>query len=761
MSILQKKASTTAILATFALLGAAFAAACGDSEDALKAKGDETKSGCESPEDYFKTKLYPNLLSQKCATCHTEGGAAGGTRLTFGKGVDIAAAFEKAKSLGTANGALPLLVQKSTGATSHGGGVVISAGSPEAAMLEGFVKLLAGECQSAVPAASLGQRQIRRLTRDEYQNTLRDLGVVGAYAEKLPADTVVSGFDNNGAELAVGGLFADQVQANAEEIGNTIDLARVSACDATKADQACAKATMESFGSKVFRRPPTADETNRYVALFEGVRAGEGSEAGMRTLVTALFQSPGFLYRTELGEDSQGDLTSLTPWELASEISYLAWRSMPDDALFGLAKSGKLADPAVIAQELDRALSDPKASATTKRFVDQWLEIERIEQSQKDAVVYPDYDAEIRVAMRAETSMFFDKVARSESGGLAELLTAGYTFVTPKLGAFYGLGPVAAQDQKTTTPPVRRGILTHGSVLATQATTQSASPVRRGKLVLEKFFCQTVPPPPPGLNAELPALEPGLPNRERFGRHSKDPSCAGCHSKMDPLGFGFEPFDGVGKHQPTVDGKGEIKGTPTSDAPFEGVADLSEKLAKSADVSDCFARQWVKFSYGVSENDASRTLSKQVAQELGATGMPIRALVKRLAAAEHFVKRRKEALTPFTIPDAPAAPGAAPGAPPAVPGTPPPTTGLTTTAGITLTVVENDHGNGQYQKEVTLKNTTAAPIDWTAVIPARGAINQKWNCESRTEGASFVFTGAPYNKTIAPGGTTSFGFIAK
>jgi len=757
MRLLPLSTSGKSLLVSFSLVCAALVGACDDSAGDL-APAPGAANGCESPKDFFEQKLFPNVLSQKCATCHSEGGPAAGTRLVFSKGGDLAAAYEKAKALAVANGALPMLVQKSTGATSHGGGAVIVAGSPEAAMLEGFVKLLAGECQSATPSASLGQRQIRRLTRDEYQHTLRDLGVPGDYASKLPADTVVSGFDNNGAELAVGGLFADQIQANAEEIGKAADLSKISACDATKADRACAVATLEGYGARVFRRPPTEDEKARYGGLFEGVRAAEGSVEAMRTLVTALFQSPAFLYRTELGADGAGDLTSLTPYEIASEISYLAWRSMPDERLFEAAKSGKLSDPAVVAAELDRALSDPKAEATTRRFVDQWLEIERLEQAQKDPKVYPDYDAEVRAAMHTETVVFFDRVARSEALGLGELLTADYTYVSPKLGAFYGISPVSAPDQKTPTPAVRRGILTHGSVLAAQATSQSASPVRRGKLVLEKLFCQTVPPPPPGLNAELPALEPGLPNRERFGRHSKDPSCAGCHSKMDPLGFGFEPFDGVGKHMPTVDGKGEIKGTPTSDAPFDGVADLGAKLAKSQDVSDCFARQWIKFSYGVSENDASRALSKQVAQELGTAGMPIRALLKRLAAAEHFMKRRREAVTPFTIPDAP--PPAVPGAPPGT-GTPPPTTGPTTTAGVQMTVNESDHGNGQYQKEVTLRNTTAAPVDWTAVIPARGTISNKWNCETQIQGQNFVFVGAPYNKTLAPGATTSFGFIAK
>lgn len=750
LDIASRKASLFALV----LSGAGIVAACDDASDDLSKTG---ANGCESAEDYFSQKLYPSLLSQKCAACHVEGGAAGGTRLVLEKG-DVAGAFEKAKALAKSTDGTPLLLQKPTGATQHGGGMVVSAGSEEAALLEGFVKLLAGDCQSAVASASLGQRQIRRLTRDEYKNTLRDLGVVGDYGDKLPADTVVSGFDNNGAELAVGGLFADQVQANAEEIGKTIDLSKVAACDVAGADRACAVATMNGFGARVFRRPPTDDEKNRYGALFESVRAAEGSESALRTLVTAMFQSPAFLYRTELGDDGPGDTTSLTPYEIASEISYLAWRSMPDEALFSLARSGKLADPAVVAQELDRALGDARAEASTKRFVDQWLEVERIEQLQKDAVAYPSYDAEIKAAMHVETNTFFDKVARSENGGLTELLTAPYTYVGPKLGTFYGFA-AAAQGERTSLPPERRGILSHGSILSVQATTQSASPVRRGKLVLEKFFCQTVPPPPPGVSADLPALAPGLPNRERFGRHSTDPTCAGCHSKMDPLGFGFEPFDGVGKHQPGVDGKGEIKGTPTTDAPFDGVAELGEKLSKSADVTECFARQWIKYSYGVSENEASRALAKDVAKELAPKGMPIRALVKRLAAAEHFTRRRRESTTPFTIPDAP--PPALPPAPPG--GNPPPATGggATTTPGVTLTVAEQDHGNGQYQKEITVKNTGSSAVDWTAVVPARGTINNKWNCEVTTSGQSFVFTGAPYNKTLAPGATTTFGFIAK
>ncbi len=735
--------------------------ACGDSPP--EGGGPGPSAGCESPEDFFRTKLFPSVLGAKCIVCHSEGGLAASTRLSLRKGTDGASSFESVKALASLaeDGGPPLLVRKPTGAMPHGGGAVVKAGSEEAALLDRFAELLGPGCSPARPSASLGQRQIRRLTRDEYGNTLRDLGVPGTWADKLPPDTLAFGFDNNGAELTVGGLLADQLQSNAEEIGKALDLRPHLGCEAASADATCVAAFLDGFGARAFRRPLTAREKARYGSLFEGVRGAEGPEQGLRSVVTALLQSPGFLYRAELGGEPEGDTAALDPYEIASEISYLLWRSMPDQELFEVARSGRLQEPAVVAEQVERALSSPRASASMRRFVEQWLEIERLEQAQKDAKTYPDYDDQLRSDMRQETLSLFEAVGRSPSGGLGELLTADYTFVTPKLGRFYGMsvgGSSPGGAPRSPAPEGRRGILAHGSVLATHATAASASPVRRGKLVLEKLFCQTVPPPPPGLNAELAAVAPGLSNRERFSAHSKDPVCAGCHSTMDPLGFGFERFDGIGKYMASVDSRGEIKGTPSSDSPFDGVPELAEKLGRSADVADCFARQWLKYSYGISENEQSRALARAISSELGASGMPIRALLKRLAASPHFMRRRAERPAPYDIPDSP---------PPPMTGGPPssgdagPAPGPSTTPGLEVTVRESEYGGGDYQKDVVVKNKTQSPLDWTVVIPARGSVTNRWNAELSVVGTSFVFTGASYNRTLAPGASTNFGFQGK
>jgi hypothetical protein len=495
--------------------------------------------------------------------------------------------------------------------------------------------------------ASLDSRRIRRLTREEYANTLKDLlGTPTDYGATLPADQVVNGFDGNSDVLEVGSLLADQLRQNAETIADAFDLGSIG-CPASQGE-ACARTFAQTFGQRALRRPLKQDEVDRYAALFQVGAANGGFEVGIRTIVQGMLQSPSFLYRTELGTHTS-DGFALTPWEVASELSYLFWRTMPDAELTQHATSGDLLQPDVVAAEAARLLASPRANAMLDGFVDEWLEVDRIAQSPKDAATYPSFTPAVLGDMIGETHAFFENVARDPQGTFATLLTADYSYVTPSLAQFYGLtSPPNGQGLvKTNVAPDRGGLLTLGSILTTEATPTAANPVRRGKLVRVRMLCQDVPPPPPGLNAKIPPLDPKAPNRQKFAAHESNPSCSGCHQLLDPIGFGFERFDGVGRVlSGTIDTTGAIKGSASSDTTFDGVRDLEQKLAASDDARTCFVRQWVRSALGVSDTDSSGAEITRLASATKASGTSVQALLRAMAAAPYMTKRKDEVIPP-------------------------------------------------------------------------------------------------------------------
>jgi hypothetical protein len=495
-----------------------------------------------------------------------------------------------------------------------------------------------------VAPAGLSDRRIRRLTRDEYANTLKDLvGTQKDYGVTMPADRVVHDFDGNADVLEVDSLFADQARMNAEEIAAAFDLNQVG-CNASLGVD-CATSFVRSFGARALRRPVTDDEATRYAALYSTIAGASGFDAGVRTIVQAMLQSPAFLYRTELGVEAS-DSFELTPYEIASELSYLFWRSMPDAELLQHAASGDLKTPSVVASQVVRLLASPRANTMLDAFVDQWLYVGQLGQTQKDAATYPTWNDGVRNDMAGEAHAFFENVARDPQGSLPALLTASYSYVTPQLAQLYGVqGQGSGSFVRTEMGSDRGGLLTLGSVLALEATPTAANPVRRGKLVRVRLLCQDMPPPPPGVAGKIAPLDPNAPNRQKFTQHDSDPACSGCHKLLDPIGFGFEKFDGIGRLLPgTIDTTGAIEGSMSSDTTFDGVRDLEAKLAQSADVRSCFVRQWVRFGLGLSDTDSSAAEIDRLAKIFAASGATVQSLLAAMTQAPYVFRRNKEVI---------------------------------------------------------------------------------------------------------------------
>ncbi len=457
---------------------------------------------------------------------------------------------------------------------------------------------------------------MRRLNRFEYNNTVRDLlGDDTNPANEFPPEEEALGFNNNATALGVTPILAERYMVAAEGIAAraTEDLPALLPCDpADVGEDACARELVVDLGMRAFRRPLSGDEVDRVMAVYDWGR-GEGYDyrESVELIIETLLQSPHFLYRVEFGAaaDSGQKVVRLDDWEMASRLSYMLWGTMPDDALFAAAAAGELSEPAQIRAQAERMLADPRARHAVRDFYGQWLELDLVDGMEKDADIYPQYTPEIRALLRAETEAFVDHVIWDGDGSVESLLTAGFSFMNAELAAFYGIeGPGGADFERVQLPDGQRaGLLTHAGFLAAQAKPNQSSPIHRGKFVREQLLCQLLPPPPDDIAIVPPDLDPDLTTRERFSEHSNNEACRGCHELIDPIGFGFEAFDGMGIYRAEENGKpidvsGELIATDV-DGPFSGVPELASKLATSEQVHNCVVTQYFRYGYGRAETD--------------------------------------------------------------------------------------------------------------------------------------------------------------
>ncbi|MEM9188819.1 MAG: DUF1588 domain-containing protein, partial [Myxococcota bacterium] len=257
-----------------------------------------------------------------------------------------------------------------------------------------------------------------------------------------------------------------------------------------------------------------------------------------------------------------------------------------------------------IARHVQSMLEDPRADWAITRFTNEWLAIDGVEASDKDPELYPGFDFSVRSAALEETRRFAVHRFRMDGGQLDQLFLANRTFVDEALASIYG-APVNGSGfvEATLDPSQRFGLLTQISFLASHSNFAQSSPIHRGVTVRERLLCQELPPPPSNVEIEEPEVDPNVPTRERFAQHREDPACASCHILIDPIGFGFEAYDAVGRYRrmdggSPVDTSGEITSTTDADGLFEGMGELAERLSQSEHVRQCVTHQWLRFALG-------------------------------------------------------------------------------------------------------------------------------------------------------------------
>ncbi len=463
-----------------------------------------------------------------------------------------------------------------------------------------------------------GSRVAQRLNRLEYDNTVRDLlGIDDQPASAFPKDDFGDSFDNNARALTISPVLTESYAAAAESIaaaamdpeGETYE--RLMTCSPKSAGaENCAKEILSSFLARAFRRPVNGEELQRYVDIVTLARDEGGDfDEGIQAAIEAALMSVNFIFRMELDEEPEDDdFHVLTQYEIASRLSYFLWASMPDEELLDAAKNDELSSEEQILEQVDRMLGDPKADAMLVSFVSRWLETADIAQINQPAEdMFPEFTSELQEAMQLETQMVMRDVLRGELP-FSELLTTDATYVNATLAEFYGIeGDFGAKMKKASLKgTARRGLLTHGSLLTLTSAPTRTSPVRRGVYVLTNLLCAPPPPPPPEVQGDLGAssdeIPDDLPLAAKAKLHSENPACAGCHSIMDPIGFGLEQFDAIGRfrteeNEQEIDASGELL-VDGEFVAFEGAAELAELLSEDERLSACAMRKLYTYALG-------------------------------------------------------------------------------------------------------------------------------------------------------------------
>jgi len=519
------------------------------------------------------------------------------------------------------------------GAFASGGGVSAQAGGAGSS---------AGGSAAMVPAFEPAPGMLRRLTRAQFGNALHDLlGVDVDTSEIAPdswdgdfavigASTVVT--TENGVEQyhdavegALGTVFADSTK-RAAFLGCT---------PTATSNDACTRGFLNAMGRRAWRRPlePAELEQLTSVATLASTTLGSAIE-GARWASVALFASPNFLYRPELGANGPDGVRRLTDYETASRLSFALWNSVPDSALLDAAASGALATAQGVREQVERMLATPSGRQSIGDFAEEYMRLDRIGTQAKDSSLFPEYDAALRGAMVKDMRGTWEAIAFDDQASALSLFSTRKVLVNAPLAKLYGLDAsgLDAKTFKAASLPedsARLGILGKAGFLSQFANQKEGSPTLRGKFMRSALLCVTIPPPPPDVSttlADLPEDQP-MTKRDRLAQHRTEPACAGCHSLMDPLGLPLETFDAIGRFRTTdhglpIDPSGELNGTNVADARGLAIA-----MSSSPAIAQCLVRNYYAYASGHVARPVDASVLNELSASFQASGYKLRDLV--------------------------------------------------------------------------------------------------------------------------------------
>jgi hypothetical protein len=373
--------------------------------------------------------------------------------------------------------------------------------------------------------------------------------------------------------------------------GDTPSRRRVFACRPNNVSDElpCARKILSSLARRAYRRPVGDQDMELLLSFYQAGRNKGNFDSGIESALRLILADPKFLFRysPDRSNVAEGKLYRVSDLELASRLSFFLWSTVPDDQLLDIAAQGKLKDPAVLEEQVRRMLADPSAKALVTNFAGQWLYLRNLPNSIPDRDTFPNWDDNLRQALRRETELFFASIVREDRSAL-DLLNADYTFVNERLARHYGIPNVYGTQFRRVgvTDENRRGLLGQGSILTVTSYPNRTSPVLRGKWILENLLGTPPPAPPPNVPALKETSDGGkmLPVRVLMEQHRENPACASCHKIMDPLGFSLENFDGIGQwRMKEPGGPVDASGQLADGTPVEGPASLRKFILSHPD----------------------------------------------------------------------------------------------------------------------------------------------------------------------------------
>jgi hypothetical protein len=412
-------------------------------------------------------------------------------------------------------------------------------------------------------------------------------------------------------------------------------------------EDACAKRILGTLVRRAYRRPITDADLQAPLKFYREARKQGGFEAGIEMALGSVLVAPEFLFRVERDPAgvAAGSTYRVSDLELASRLSFFLWSSAPDDELLALASRGKLSAPDALQRQVRRLLADPRSRSLVTSFADQWLQLRNLAAITPDMRAFPDFDDNLRQAFRTETELLFESVLREDKSVL-ELLRADYTFVNERLAKHYGIpGIYGSRFRKVTFAENggRGGLLRQGSFLTVSSYATRTSPVLRGKWILENVLASPPPPPPPDVpNLDEAKVGTSASLRQQLEEHRKNTTCASCHSRMDPLGFGLENFDAIGAWR-TQDGKFPVdaSGTLPDGRSFRGPGELKTILkADRVAFAECLTEKLLTYALGRGLERYDRPTVKRIAGRVAANDFRFSSLTLEIINSLPFQMRR-------------------------------------------------------------------------------------------------------------------------
>jgi hypothetical protein len=453
--------------------------------------------------------------------------------------------------------------------------------------------------------SKLAPRTLRRLTRQELGNAIRDvfptIAAQWSGVDLGPDPISPLGFGNDSSTLLVGEQTAREILATAKDVASLVTdsahLAAILPCAATTADDACGGAFVDAFGPRLYRRPLTADERAELVASFRSVSARAGFALGIKWTLIAMLQSPAFIYRAELG----GAAGKLDQYEVATELAFTYGGSTPSSDLLAKAASGALGTPDAVAAEARALLATQPGQDALMQFFREWSGYERVLGADRAGAA--EFPTLVAPFLAEETRRFLEAVVFTGSGGVKDLLTTSTTFLDVNLATFYGYG-AGVTDFASVQRPAGRGIglLAQASILASRSHYDFTSPTFRGLFVYAQLLCRQPLARPLGVPAvqDAPAADT---TRERYETQHAHGGCAACHQLFEPFGYGLEQFDAVGRYRVNengypIDTHAVVTLDGSTKLEFDGLEDLATKLADLPEVTDCVSGLLASYVFG-------------------------------------------------------------------------------------------------------------------------------------------------------------------